>query len=89
MSIITGIAKHLAKAANTSPTKIICGIVISAATSIAANTISNSIMLHHTVSQTKAAMDDIVDAAVRTADGKTEKEADDIEVTVDVVEENN
>ena len=43
--IVTAIAKHLAKLANTSPTKIVCGAVISIGTSVAVNTIANTISM--------------------------------------------
>ena len=84
--IVTAIAKHLAKLANTSPTKIVCGAVISIGTSVAVNTIANTISMAHTVSQTTASLKDIVDNAERVAKRKTDDE--NIEVEVDVVEEN-
>lgn len=86
--IITAIAKHLAKLANTSPTKIICGAVISIGTSVAVNTIANTISMAHTVSQTTASLKDIANNAERVANSKTETDDEDIEVEVDVVEEN-
>lgn len=87
--IVTAIAKHLAKLANTSPTKIICGAVISIGTSVAVNTIANTISMAHTVSQTIASLKDIANNAERVANSKTETDDEDIEVEVDVVEENN
>ena len=86
--IVTAIAKHLAKRANTSPTKIICGAVISIGTSVAVNTIANTISMAHTVSQTIASLKDIANNAERVANSKTETDDEDIEVEVDVVEEN-
>ena len=86
--IVTAIAKHLAKLANTSPTKIVCGAVISIGTSVAVNTIANTISMHTTVSQTTASLKDIVDNAERVAKRKTETDDENIEVEVDVVEEN-
>lgn len=86
--IVTAIAKHLAKLANTSPTKIICGAVISIGTSVAVNTIANTISMAHTVSQTTASLKDIANNAERVANSKTETDDEDIEVEVDVVEEN-
>lgn len=84
--IVTAIAKHLAKLANTSPTKIICGAVISIGTSVAVNTIANTISMAHTISQTTASLKDIANNAERVANSKTETDDEDIEV--DVVEEN-
>lgn len=84
--IVTAIAKHLAKLANTSPTKIICGAVISIGTSVAVNTIANTISMAHTVSQTTATLKDIANNAERVANSKTE--TDDENIEVDVVEEN-
>ena len=86
--IVTAIAKHLAKLANTSPTKIICGAVISIGTSVAVNTIANTISMAHIVSQTTASLKDIANNAERVANSKTETDDEDIEVEVDVVEEN-
>lgn len=86
--IVTAIAKHLAKLADTSPTKIICGAVISIGTSVAVNTIANTISMAHTVSQTIASLKDIANNAERVANSKTETDDEDIEVEVDVVEEN-
>lgn len=86
--IVTAIAKHLAKLANTSPTKIICGAVISIGTSVAVNTIANTISMAHTVSQTTASLKDIANNAERVANSKTETDDENIEVEVDVVEEN-
>lgn len=86
--IVTAIAKHLAKLADTSPTKIICGAVISIGTSVAVNTIANTISMAHTVSQTTASLKDIANNAERVANSKTETDDEDIEVEVDVVEEN-
>lgn len=86
--IVTAIAKHLAKLANTSPTKIICGAVISIGTSVAVNTIANTITMAHIVSQKTASLKDIVNNAERVANSKTETDDEDIEVEVDVVEEN-
>ena len=86
--IVTAIAKHLAKLANTSPTKIICGAVISIGTSVAVNTIANTISMAHIVSQKTASLKDIVNNAERVANSKTETDDEDIEVEVDVVEEN-
>ena len=86
--IVTAIAKHLAKLANTSPTKIICGAVISIGTSVAVNTIVNTITMAHIVSQKTASLKDIVNNAERVANSKTETDDEDIEVEVDVVEEN-
>lgn len=86
--IIKAIAKHLAKQANTSPTKIICGAVISIATSVAVNTIANDITMAHIVSQKTASLKDIVNNAERVAEHVPETDDEDIEVEVDVVEEN-
>ena len=86
--IVTAIAKHLAKLANTSPTKIICGAVISIATSVAVNTIANDITMAHIVSQKTASLKDIANNAERVAKRMTETDDEDIEVEVDVVEEN-
>lgn len=86
--IVTAIAKHLAKLANTSPTKIVCGAVISIATSVAVNTIVNDITMAHIVSQKTASLKDIANNAERVANSKTETDDEDIEVEVDVVEEN-
>ena len=86
--IITAIAKRLAKHANTSPTKIICGAVITIATSVAVNTIANDISMAHLVSQQKASLKDIVNNAERVAKHMPETDDEDIEVEVDVVEEN-
>lgn len=86
--IITAIAKRLAKQANTSPTKIICGAVISIATSVAVNTIANNITMAHLVSQKSASLKDIVNNAERVAKHMPETDDEDIEVEVDVVEEN-
>lgn len=86
--IVTAIAKHLAKLANTSPTKIICGAVISIGTSVAVNTIANTISMAHTVSQTTAAMKDLANNAERVVEHMTETDDEDIEVEVEAVEEN-
>ena len=86
--IVTAIAKHLAKLANTSPTKIVCGAVISIATSVAVNTIANTISMAHIVSQKTASLKDIANNAERVAKHMTETDDEDIEVEVDVVEEN-
>lgn len=86
--IVTAIAKHLAKLANTSPTKIICGAVISIGTSVAVNTIANTITMAHIVSQKTASLKDIANNAERVAKHMTETDDEDIEVEVDVVEEN-
>ena len=86
--IITAIAKHLAKLANSSPTKIVCGAVISIATSVAVNTIANDITMAHLVSQQKASLKDIVNNVERVAEHVPETDDEDIEVEVDVVEEN-
>ena len=86
--IVTAIAKHLAKLANTSPTKIICGAVISIGTSVAVNTIANTITMAHIVSQKTASLKDIANNAERVAKHVTETDDEDIEVEVDVVEEN-
>lgn len=86
--IITAIAKRLAKRANSSPTKIICGAVISIATSVAVNTIANDISMAHLVSQQNASLKDIVNNAERVAKHMPETDDEDIEVEVDVVEEN-
>ena len=86
--IVTAIAKHLAKLANSSPTKIICGAVISIATSVAVNTIANDITMAHLVSQQKASLQDIVNNVERVAKHTPETDDEDIEVEVDVVEEN-
>lgn len=86
--IITAIAKHLAKHANTSPTKIICGAVISIATSVAVNTIANTISMANLVSQQNASLKDIVNNVERVAEHLSETDDEDIEVEVDVVEEN-
>ena len=86
--IITAIAKHLAKLANSSPTKIVCGAVISIATSVAVNTIANDITMAHLVSQQKASLKDIVNNVERVAKHTPETDDEDIEVEVDVVEEN-
>lgn len=86
--ILTAIAKRLAKQANTSPTKIICGAVISIATSVAVNTIANDITMAHLVSQQKASLQDIVNNAQRVAPQTPETDDENIEVEVDVVEEN-
>ena len=86
--IVTAIAKHLAKLANTSPTKIVCGAVISIATSVAVNTIANTISMAHIVSQQNASLKDIANNAERVAKHMTETDDEDIEVEVDVVEEN-
>ena len=86
--IVTAIAKHLAKLANTSPTKIICGAVISIGTSVAVNTIANTISMAHTVSQTTAAMKDLANNSERVVEHMTETDDEDIEVEVEAVEEN-
>ena len=86
--IIKAIAKHLAKQANSSPTKIICGAVISIATSVAVSTIANDITMAHLVSQQKASLQDIVNNVERVAEHVPETDDEDIEVEVDVVEEN-
>lgn len=86
--IVTAIAKHLAKLANTSPTKIICGAVISIGTSVAVNTIANTISMAHTVSQTTAAFKDLANNAERVVEHMTETDDEDIEVEVEAVEEN-
>ena len=86
--IITAIAKHLAKLANSSPTKIVCGAVISIATSVAVNTIANTITMAHLVSQQNASLKDIANNAERVVKHMTETDDEDIEVEVDVVEEN-
>ena len=86
--IVTAIAKHLAKLANTSPTKIICGAVISIGTSVAVNTIANTITMAHLVSQQNASLKDIANNAERVVKHMTETDDEDIEVEVDVVEEN-
>ena len=86
--IVTAIAKRLAKQANTSPTKIICGAVTSIATSVAVNTIANTIEMANLVSQQKASLQDIVNNAERVAPHVPETDDEDIEVEVDVVEEN-
>ena len=85
--IVKAIAKHLAKQANTSPTKIICGAIISIATSVAVNTIANDLTMAHLVSQQKASLKDIVNNAQRVAP-QTPETDEDIEVEIDVVEEN-
>ena len=84
--IVTAIAKHLAKQANTSPTKIICGAVISIATSVAVNTIANTIEMAQLVSQQKASLQDIVNNAGRVAKQTPETDDENIEVEIDVVE---
>ena len=84
--IITAIAKNLAKRANTSPTKIICGAVISIATSVAVNTIANTIEMAQLVSQQKASLQDIVNNAGRVAKQTPETDDENIEVEIDVVE---
>ena len=84
--IIKAVAKHLAKQANTSPTKIICGAIISVATSVAVNTIANDITMAHLVSQQKASLQDIVNNAGRVTKQTPETDDEDIEVEVDVVE---
>ena len=86
--IVKAIAKHLAKLADTSPTKIICGAVISIGTSVAVNTIANTIQMANTVSQATASLKDIRNNAERVAKRTTETADEDIEVEVDVVEEN-
>ena len=86
--IVTAIAKHLAKLANTSPTKIICGAVISIGTSVAVNTIANTITMAHLVSQQNASLKDIANNAERVVKHMTETDDEDIEVEVDVVDEN-
>lgn len=86
--IVKAIAKYLDNVANTSPIKIICGIVISAGTSIAVNTIANTIQMANTVSQATASLKDIRNNAERAAKRTTETDDEDIEVEVDVVEEN-
>ena len=57
-------------------------------TTVAVNTIANTISMAHTVSQTTASLKDIVDNAERVAKRKTETDDENIEVEVDVVEEN-
>ena len=84
--IVTAIAKHLAKQALTSPTKIICGAVISIATSVATKTIANTITMANLVSQQNASLKDIVHNAERVAKHMTETDDENIEVEVDVVE---
>lgn len=86
--IVAAIAKHLAKQANTSPTKIICGAVISIATSLAVNTIANTVTMATLVSQQNASLKDIANNAERVVKQMTEADDEDIEVEVDVVEEN-
>ena len=86
--IVAAIAKHLAKQANTSPTKIICGAVISIATSLAVNTIANTVTMATLVSQQNASLKDIANNAERVVKQMTETDDEDIEVEVDVVEEN-
>ena len=78
--IITAIAKHLAKLANSSPTKIVCGAVISIATSVAVNTIANDITMAHLVSQQKASLKDIVNNVEPVAEHVPETDDEDIEV---------
>lgn len=78
--IVTAIAKHLAKLANTSSTKIICGAVISIGTSVATNTIANTIQMANTVSQATASLKDIRNNAERVANSKTETYDEHIEV---------
>ena len=84
--IVTAIAKYLAKQALTSPTKIICGAVITIATSVATNTIANTITMANLVSQQNASLKDIVHNAERVAKHMTESDDENIEVEVDVVE---
>ena len=84
--IVKAIAKHLAKQALTSPTKIICGAVITIATSVATNVVANTITMANLVSQQNASLKDIVRNAERVAKQTTETDDEDIEVEIDVVE---
>ena len=86
--ILKAVAKHLAKQANTSPTKIICGAVISIATSVAVSTIANDITMAHLVSQQKASLQAIVNNPGRATKQTPQTDDENIEVEVDVVEEN-